>query len=234
MGYETAIGYGGQPTGRMELANRTSIHIETFETRYKRKLIKNAQGDLEPRQVPYDVMVYGPAGDERNGGLEVNIEDIQRVLPLEECGDNLSALQAHGFWLYVEPIYQHWKQTNAMPVNGTALAAWPGVSKQEAEIYKKSHLLTVESIAEAGDIQLDRTGLPDQTWHQHRSMAKAFLASGDIDKRSVEIEALRAANEEKDARMAEMADQLREMQAMMAEVLATKQAETKAKSAKAA
>jgi len=81
----------------------------------------------------------------------------------------------------IGPAYEAWRKGEEIPAEGTPLAAWSGITVEQAEILKKMHVRTVEDVRE-----LDDRTLSELRWPNARRMpelAAQFLASRDVVKR---------------------------------------------------
>lgn len=85
-----------------------------------------------------------------------------------------------GLWEALQPAYDAWKRGQEIPTNGTPLAAWPGVSVEQAEMLRTADCRTVEEVAELTDAIMQRIGLPGL--RDIRTNAQAFLTSKDGSK----------------------------------------------------
>jgi len=120
--------------------------------------------------------------------------------------------------------YMNRQGANDEEVVGTPVSEWPLVSKSQAEELRAMKFYTVESIANASDLQLQRMGMAaGMSPYAFRDKAKAFLNlatnAAETDKRETEINALKeelAKKEletakikaETDAKLAQMQDQM--------------------------
>jgi hypothetical protein len=184
----------------VQITNDIAIAIHKFETVYR----KGPSGEL----IEVDMVHYSPAGDNKS----VIIREVRRmsqVLPLEEAGDNIAYIRAHRLWNVIEPSYSHWRSTNALPENGTPLAAWAGVTPAQAQVLKGAGLRSVEDIASASDIVLGKTGLANVL--MLRDQAQKYLASEDTAKTAAVQATLEAENRELKEQMAELQALMREM-----------------------
>lgn len=101
-------------------------------------------------------------------------------------------------WELISPAYEAWKAGEAMPETGMPLAAWAGVTAEQAELLKKMHILTVEHVAEMS--RDDTAKLPWPNSSKLPKLAADFLASKEKSETTAEIDAMR----EKMAAMEEM------------------------------
>jgi hypothetical protein len=75
-------------------------------------------------------------------------------------------------WEVVEGSYRAWLKGQEDPVDGTPLAAWPGVNPAQADRLKLIHVRTVEDVAALTDADLDRVGMGARSL---RDKARAFI-----------------------------------------------------------
>jgi hypothetical protein len=113
-------------------------------------------------------------------------------------------------WTVLGPHYEAWKANNALPETGTPLAAWSGITPQEAEVLKQFSIPTVEELSVLQDSMMARIPLPNI--RAKRDMAQRFLASADTLKTE---EALAI----KDQQIADLQAKLENLAEMMAEKL---------------
>ena len=114
-------------------------------------------------------------------------------------------------------------------VVGTPISEWPLVSKSQAEELRALKFKTVESVANASDLQLQRMGMAaGMSPFAFRDKARTFLNlatnAAETDKREQEINALKEELAKKDAETAKMKAEtdakLAQMQDQMAAILA--------------
>jgi hypothetical protein len=113
-------------------------------------------------------------------------------------------------WPAIEAHYEAWKANNAIPDHGTPLAAWPGVTSDEAAIFRQQGIRCVEDIAALQDSQMSRIPLPSV--RAKRDMARRFLDSADTRKFEQSLA-------EKDAELADLRAKLDNLAEMMADKL---------------
>jgi hypothetical protein len=151
------------------------------------------------------------------------------------AGDTLTeidtfALQQHKTRFPIQwANYMNRLGANDEEVVGTPVAEWPLVTKSQAEELRAMKFHTVESIASASDLQLQRMGMAaGMSPYAFRDKAKAFLNlatnSAETDKRESEINALKeelAKKDQETARIKAETDQkLAQMQDQMTAILA--------------
>lgn len=185
----------------IQINNDIAITILSFDTVYHRD---DSTGELKER----DIITYQPRGDNKTI-ITREVARMSRVLPLEECGDNITYLAARRLWDRIQPAYQHWKKNNELPETGVPLAAWAGVTSAQAQVLKNGGLRSVEDVAEASDIVLSKTGLSNAL--MLRDQAQRFLAGEEKSKSATSMAKLEAENKELREQMAEMMALIREM-----------------------
>lgn len=116
-------------------------------------------------------------------------------------------------WAVIGPAYEAWKKDQTIPLDGTPLDAWPGLTTPQAKIFKAQSVLTVEDIASLTETQIGRVPLPNT--REIKERAKAFLmAKSDNSK----IEAALSGRDEKIARQEqELADMRAKLDALLAQ-----------------
>lgn len=109
-------------------------------------------------------------------------------------------------WEVVSKAYEAWKAGQEMPSNGTPLAAWHGVTAEQADVLRMAGLKTVEDVAAATDSVISKVMLPNIRGLVES--AKLFLSTADQAKVA---EALKA----KDAELALMREQMEELRQLV-------------------
>lgn len=97
-------------------------------------------------------------------------------------------------WALIEPAYKAWKAGHEIPVDGTPLAAWPGLNQAQAQEFRKLGIKSVEHIAEMNDALMMRIQLPGV--RDIIAQAKAFLESADRNETATRITSIEAVNKE--------------------------------------
>lgn len=127
----------------------------------------------------------------------VNEERVDRLRPTEalendpDRGERIDFIRAR--WAEIEPAYAAWKETNEIPESGSPLAAWPGVTPEQAQALRASGLRTIEDVATIPDHLMARVHLPNM--RDLRNQAKAFLEARGTQDIASEIAAERAKTE---------------------------------------
>ncbi|AZO63004.1 MAG: hypothetical protein E5Y51_31250 [Mesorhizobium sp.] len=159
---------------------------------------------------PEDWVTYSPSHSPLNTRTT---ERVRHLLPdpslmgEDQDGEKLRFMTAR--WNQIEPAYEAFKAGREIPLNGTALAAWSGVTPEQAEVLRTAGIRTVEEVRDLPDGQLDRVRLPNV--RDLRKQAGLFLANSDAAK-AAEREAA------KDAQIAELVERQAAMEAMIEEL----------------
>lgn len=116
-------------------------------------------------------------------------------------------------WNQIEPAYEAYKKGHELPINGTPLSVWGGISPEQAEILRQHSIRSVEEVRDLTDGQLEKVRLPNM--RDLRAQAKLFLENTG---------AAQAAEREarKDAIIEEMAERMAAMEALLEERTAPK------------
>jgi hypothetical protein len=122
--------------------------------------------------------------------------------------------------------YQNQLGSDDQGYEGTPLTEWPLVSKSQAEELRGMKFYTVESVANASDLQLQRMGMAaGMSPYSFRDKAKSFLnlatESAETDKREQEINDLKQELAKKDEETAKIKAETDAKLALMQEQMAT-------------
>lgn len=146
-------------------------------------------------------------------------------------GDGLSEIDRPMYESDKQRFPKHWydfmnRHGNDETITGTPLTQWPLITTSQAEELKGLKFHTVEMIAHASDMQLQRIGMVGgMSPHSFREKAKAFLNLAEDSavqaKREEEVNSLREENAkikaEADAKFAKMQEQMEALMEMVAE-----------------
>lgn len=158
---------------------------------------------------PVDWVHWAPAHAPQAIGNWERVNDLDPSLAKIREGAQASEKMAYmnAVWSQIEPAYKAWKEGREMPVNGTALAAWPGITPEQAEIFRLAGVRTVEQVADMSDSVRSRVKLPNT--RELQDLARMFLENTG---------AAAAAEREaaKDRTIAEMQERMEAMEALLA------------------
>lgn len=162
-------------------------------------------GKLKPR----DWVEYSPLGSVQRLVVREWIELLDKPAPLTgKGGENPAVQMANARWDAIRPRYEAWKAGQELPLDGTPLAAWSGVSRSQAEVLKSHGVRTVEELAQLTDTHKDRMGI--MGLGSLIEGAKRFLSAMD---RSSVTRAL----EERDQKISELQAEMAELMEMVKE-----------------
>lgn len=120
--------------------------------------------------------------------------------------DTFVAMSAR--WEIIGPAYDAWKAGMEIPEGGTPLAAWAGVTAEQAEVLRALGIRSVEDVRDMTDGTISR--LPFPNGRQMPKLARDFLDGADAAK--------------KDAENSELKERIAAMEEMLAEAMAAKPA----------
>lgn len=180
--------------------------------------VRNLDGSVrfERKMVAVDLVEYMPSAQE--SGLSLIRRPVLEMLDLEDDGDplNVVAQMARERAEVIGPAYANWKKGVAQPeIPGHPLAAWPGLSKAEADILRHHGFQVVEQLATSPDHKFENVALPDPLGIKQRAIR--FLAAGDQE-RSANLMA------EKDAKIERLEGNVDELKGMVEQMLAATRA----------
>jgi hypothetical protein len=155
-----------------------SIRILEFKTEY------NAEG----KATDWVRLASRSAITETGAETHATWLRVDRIRPIAGDSDKANFFRAR--WADIEPAYLAWKEGNEIPETGVPLAAWAGVTAEQAEVFKRFGLRTVEDVAEVSEGLVQRIPLPNV--RGMREAAAGFLKSRDATKAADEIAALKS------------------------------------------
>lgn len=116
-------------------------------------------------------------------------------------------------WSMIEPAYEAWKNGQAIPANGTPLAAWNQLTKEQVKVLSSQGFQSVEEIAEMGDAAARKMNFPGAPLLPKQ--ARTFLETTDRAAAAKRIEDM-------EAMMAEQKEELEAAKALIAELAGKK------------
>lgn len=147
-----------------------TMYIKRFFKDYKPNKIDPAKMD------EVDMIEYGPIGSPDKSLITCTIRSLRDVLPMTDRS-NPAIVFAHARWEYIKPKYEAWKAGQEMPLDGTPISAWNGVTPEQAEVFKRNGVRTVEEISQLTDAHIER--FPIAHMRQLIMQAKNFLTASD-------------------------------------------------------
>lgn len=142
------------------------------------------------------------------------VEKVSRLSAvIIDAPTNIGAAMAAHRWRQIEPHYRAWKSGQAMPEAGTPLAAWNGVSPEQADVLRTRGVKTVEDVASLTDTHIG--GIPLPGMRTLVEMAKRFLAAQDANRLSASL----AAKDDEIATLQARLDELAESVAAKADMV---------------
>jgi hypothetical protein len=152
-----------------------------------------------------DMVEYCAPGMAQRSTTVARIDSLSKIRE-DADADNIACRYARDRWAQLEPAYQAWKKGHEIPANGTPLGAWPGITPEQADVFKTFGLRSVEDIAEASSSVVSRVQLPGVIELQRQ--AQAFLAAKDTNKVAEQLAV-------KDAEITDLRDQLEELRQLV-------------------
>jgi hypothetical protein len=169
----------------------STIHVKRFWTDYK-----SVPENGEMKTVERDMCEYGPLGALDRTSVIASIKVLSSVV---DDPDNPASVIARMRWDAIRPQYENWKAGRETPKDGTPLAAWPGLSHEQAEHLRMLRVTTVEELAQLTDTHISRLNLPnmrsivEQAKIYTSNKGTAALAS-ELERLKAQIEALTEEN----------------------------------------
>ncbi len=207
---------------------RPQIFIHKFWTEYKPETVrKEVVVDGKTKEVfeptgqlrGVDWVAYSPIGSLQKTVLTEAVQRLKSVVPMEgRSAQNPAVQMAHIRWNAIKPAYEAWKQGTEVPLHGTPLGAWPGITPEQAQLFRMKGVRSVEDIAGLTDTHRQTMGVPGL--HDIIENAKRFITAQD---RSTVTNALA----QKDAEIASLKEQMEELARMTQELMSKQPAEPK-------
>lgn len=173
--------------------------------------------DRKPFIVPMDFRTeyeQGPNGEAKPVDWVTWIKKGVQSPPVLECKVSRMPRYYTAEWGVIEPYYLRWKEGQSAPVNGTALAAWPGATPQLVKALEPYHIRSVEDLIQLEDSSISKIAIPGLRMKVQQ--AKAFLeARKNVAGVAGEVTKLREDN-------AFLRGELKALQANIAELMADK------------
>lgn len=167
------------------------------------------QRKLTGKMKERDWVEYSPLGSIQKTVIREWLEIIKNVLPLTgKGGDNPAVQMAHSRWDAIRPRYEAWKNNQELPLDGTPLAAWNGISRQLCDVLKTHGVRTIEELSALTDTHIQSIGI--MGLRGYIDNAKRFLT---VQSSTVVTDALA----KKDQEIAELKAQMVELVAMVKE-----------------
>lgn len=177
--------------------------MQTAPFRILRFFTKYTTRDGQPHAV--DMVEICAPGMAQRTTTPLRIADVVRVRD-DGDPDNPGWLMAKMRRDIIMPAYEAWKRNEAAPETGTALAAWSGLTAEQADAFRVVGLRSVEEIASATESVINRAQLPNVRSIQQQ--ARLFLENMGSSK-------VAAALEQKDREMAAMREEMEEMKKLL-------------------
>lgn len=166
---------------------------------------------------------YGPLGSDKTKV----VMPVEHLRPKLEYGiepqEGSSQYQAVMRWSVIEPQYERWLKGLEITPEGTPLAAWSGVSPEQAELLRQRGIHTVQQLAALSDSHFERYGIGGL--RNLRDNAKRFTESFDsqafehlITERDIVIAGMKDTIDSQTETMKQMQQMMAQMQESMAQM----------------
>lgn len=182
--------------------NRPMVIVQGFSTTYR------TGADGKPEAIEW--VTYAPAHDPTGTSTKVRVKELippDSPLRNDDEGTKINLMRLK--WSQIEPAYEAWKKGIEIPVDGTPLAVWSGLTPDQAEVLRGRGIKTLEALRDASEGLLAKIALPNL--RSLRDMAAKYL-EGLSDAAAAKQIA------ERDEKISAMEDMLKEMAARLSEV----------------
>lgn len=176
---------------------------------------------------PIDLVLVAPLGADFD--KTQTWHRVSKIRPPETDDHNilesLSYQDMTAKWSIIGPQYEAWKSGSELPETGTPLAAWSGVTGDQAKHMQGLGIRTVEDVAAMGESTIEKLRIPDA--RRLPALASKWLKGADAASKDAEIEVLKE-------QMTAMAELLEERVAADSKAAAKPKAPRKAQATEAA
>ncbi|WP_420959358.1 hypothetical protein [Brucella sp. IR073] len=165
-----------------------TIRVLSFKTEYE------LNRETGKRDVPVDYVEYAPVHAVMTTRIWERVKNLRppEFIENDDDGKKLSFMRVR--WAMIEPAYEAWKRGQELPMEGTPLAAWAGVTPEQAQAFHRAGIRTVEEVASLTDGVISKIHLPGV--RDFVVQARAFLEAAD---RNVVADKLSAQQDEIDS-----------------------------------
>jgi hypothetical protein len=201
------------------MADAPMIRVLGFKTKYG----KNPKTGENNREIDY--VEFAPA-QALNAQSTVERVDFLRPKFTDNDDDtpNMATKKLHmeAIWSVIGPAYEAWKKGFEIPTSGTPLAAWAGVTSDQANALRKLAIYTVEDLASLSDDKFPRVPMPNV--REVRDLARRYLDTGEDTRTAERLNDLEKSN-------AALAEQLAAAVALLSEQAAKPKRQKQAEAA---
>jgi len=167
-----------------------TIRAVEFKTNYS----------ADKEKEPVDMVLLAPSGE---GHLKTQTwHRVKNLRPPEGLDDRDRNADTHvamtARWSVIEPAYKAWKAGTEIPENGTPLAAWSGVTADQAGLLRNMAIRTVEDVRDMSESAFTKLPMPNA--RKLPQLARDWLEGADSATKDAKISDL----EERMAAMTEM------------------------------
>lgn len=148
-----------------------TIRVLGFKTEYK------LNRETGKRDIPVDYVEYAPVHAVMTTRIWERVKDLQppEFIDNDDDGKKIGFMRAR--WSMIEAAYDAWKKGMEIPLDGTPLAAWAGVTPEQAQAFHRAGIRTVEEVAGLTDGVMSKVQLPGI--REFVQQARAFLDAAD-------------------------------------------------------
>lgn len=171
---------------------KATIIIHGFKTTYEMSYDKDGK-QTGKKDRPVDWVTYSPAHAAMFTTISERVEWLRPPDNIRGDDDGIKMAAMRHKWSQIERGYEAWKSGHEIPIEGTALGAWPGINEQQAQAFRACGIKTVEQVAEITDAMISRVQLPSV--RELKAQAKAFLDAFDRTSTATRLSEMEAKNE---------------------------------------
>lgn len=129
------------------------------------------------KMITRDWVQYAPVSSIQNTQTWEMVNKLRPPEALENDDEGKKMAFMRHRWSMIEPAYEAWKQGQEMPIDGTPLAAWPGVTPEQVLAIQRLGIRTVEEVATMTDTVIAKLPIPSP--RDLVKQARAYLDASD-------------------------------------------------------
>ena len=188
------------------MAQANSLNIRVHEFFQKSDPVKDDKGRDTGEVIVRDYVKYGPPLMMDRQATVARVDRLLRVRRPVEGSRNVHETTAWERAEFIRPLYEAWRRGEELPDDGTPIAVLNFLRPEDVAALKRSAIRSVEELATLPDSIIDRVPLP--AMKDKRRQAALWLQAQDTNKAAAE--------------MKRRDDEISELKAQMAELLAAR------------
>lgn len=141
-------------------------------TGFTQSYVKDKNGVAQPVDIVTWVPRHAPLAMKNSERVDrLNPDNLRYSANTEQADDKRAHMMV--IWSQIQPAYEAWKSGREVPLNGTPLAVWPGITPEQAEVFRLAGVRTVEDVRDMSETIRSRINLPNT--RELKDLARIYL-----------------------------------------------------------